>query len=92
MKPAPLALAALLSGCVTSPDETPLREVSRVYYENTTVCTMRFQEYRDIPAAEACPAGQARVAVGFMVEPIKGDCEAAFITRNKFRQIYGCLP
>lgn len=89
MKPLLLALVALLSSC-TPTEPGPVQEYQTAYHSATTVCILRFSEYRDLAPAQSCGEGQKRVAIGFTVQPINGDCEPAFYSLNGFRQLWGC--
>lgn len=92
MRPIFLAiLSGVLSGC-TPTEPGPVAEYSNTYYRSTTVCVVHFQDRRDIAAAESCAEGQKRVAVGYTVQAIKGECEPAMMTLNGFRQVWGCQP
>lgn len=82
-------LILVLWGC-TPTEPGPVQEYKNQYYENTTVCVIMFPDRKHIPAAETCASGTEKVAVGFMVTAIKGDCEPAFYSLNGFKQIWGC--
>ena len=84
-------LAGVLAGC-TPTEPGPVAEYREIYHQSTTICVYRFQDSRDIVAAESCADGQERVAVGYSVKAIKGECEPAFLSLNGFRQIWGCEP
>lgn len=85
MRPLFLAtLAGVLAGC-TPTEPGPVAEYSDAYYQNTTVCVVRWQDRRDIVAAESCTEGQTRVAVGYTVQAIDGECEPALMTLHGFR-------
>lgn len=84
-----LILTALLSYC-TPTEPGPVQEYQTTYYSTTTVCVLRFSKYKDLAPAQSCGEGQKRVAIGFTVQPIKGECEPAFFSLNEFRQLWGC--
>jgi hypothetical protein len=83
-----LLSALLLTSCVTSPEPPPpVSEMAR-----TRVCAYLFADTKGIPAAESCPAGTRKVAIGYTVTPIRGECEGAFLSLHGFRQLWGCQP
>lgn len=83
-------LMVLLTGCITSEEKTPVKDYKEVYYQNTTVCIIMFAEKAGARRGTECTASERKVAVGFRVEPIKGDCEPALFSLNKFQQLWGC--
>lgn len=92
MRPLFLAtLAGVLAGC-TPTEPGPVAEYSDAYYQNTTICVYRFQDRKHLKPSESCADGQERVAVGYSVQPVKGECEPAFMSLNGLRQIWGCEP
>lgn len=91
-----LVLAGSLAGCLSEEDLNPARypvdDFSKPAQETMRVCMMRFLEHNKVPAASSCGSLDTLVAIGFTVDPIKGDCESAFFTLHGFRQVWGCVP
>ena len=85
-----LILPAILLASCTPTEPGPVQEYRETYYQSTTICVYRFQDRRDLVAATSCDEGQERVAIGYTVQAIDGDCEPAFMSLHGFRQIWGC--
>lgn len=84
------ATMVLLTGCITSEEKPPVQDYKEVYYQNTTVCVIMFAEKAGVRRGTECTASERKVAIGFRVEPIKGECEPAFFTMNNFSSCGGC--
>lgn len=82
-------LVPVLWGC-TPTEPGPVQEYQEVYYQSTTVCVYRFNDRKHLNPTETCAVGQTKVAIGYTVQPIKGECEPAFYSLNRFKQIWGC--